>query len=354
MLKAPFPYFGGKSQIAEEVWKRLGDAPTYVEPFFGSGAVLLSRQHQWWDRHEIVNDLDCFVANYWRATQADPDAVALHANWPSVESDVHARHYWLVNHEADLRESLEGDPDYYDARAAGWWVWGICNWIGSGWCSGRGPWHVVDGKLVKPDTSLDESKGISRQLLYLGGGRGINRKIIRVGQKSVVGINRKVTDKMSNASSLTEVWSSHVKEIMAGLSDRLRQVRICCGDWTRVCPDRPTMDTSITAYFLDPPYELEGRTGGLYTNDTLSSDISVAAAVRNWAVEQGKNNIVRVALCGYQGDYEMPSDWEALSWKAKGGYSGQGDGHAKENATREMIWFSPYCIRASELRRPLR
>lgn len=44
-LKAPFPWFGGKSRVASIVWERFGDVPNYVEPFFGSGAVLLGRPH---------------------------------------------------------------------------------------------------------------------------------------------------------------------------------------------------------------------------------------------------------------------------------------------------------------------
>jgi len=43
--KAPFPWFGGKSKAAPLVWKLLGDPVHYVEPFFGSGAVLLQRPH---------------------------------------------------------------------------------------------------------------------------------------------------------------------------------------------------------------------------------------------------------------------------------------------------------------------
>jgi hypothetical protein len=26
------------------------------------------------------------------------------------------------------------DPDFFDPKVAGWWVWGQCLWIGSGWC----------------------------------------------------------------------------------------------------------------------------------------------------------------------------------------------------------------------------
>jgi len=56
MLDTPFPYFGGKSKIADIVWKRLGDVPNYVEPFFGNGAVLLRRPHK--PGIETVNDKD--------------------------------------------------------------------------------------------------------------------------------------------------------------------------------------------------------------------------------------------------------------------------------------------------------
>lgn len=40
-LKSPFVWFGGKRKVAPQVWEALGDVDNYVEPFFGSGAVLL-------------------------------------------------------------------------------------------------------------------------------------------------------------------------------------------------------------------------------------------------------------------------------------------------------------------------
>src|SRR5689334_19180994 len=42
-LKAPFPWFGGKSRVASLVWERFGEVRNYVEPFAGSLAVLLGR-----------------------------------------------------------------------------------------------------------------------------------------------------------------------------------------------------------------------------------------------------------------------------------------------------------------------
>lgn len=133
-LKAPFPYFGGKSSVASLVWDRLGDVDNFIEPFCGSAAVLLARPTP--PRIETVNDKDSMVANFWRATSKNPEAVAEYADWPVNEADLHARHRHLVLSEAatDFRERMRKDPDYYDAKFAGWWCWGLCCWIGSGWC----------------------------------------------------------------------------------------------------------------------------------------------------------------------------------------------------------------------------
>jgi DNA adenine methylase len=290
-LRAPFPWFGGKSQAAGLIWSRLGDVVNYVEPFFGSGAVLLARPDGW-TGSETVNDMDGYVCNFWRALQADPDGVAHHADWPVNEDDQHARHLWLVRQRDELNGHLAGDPDYFDVKIAGWWVWGICCWIGSGWCSGNGPW------------SADEAG----QLVHLGSaGRG---------------------------SDGLMAW-------MRALSDRLRYVRVCCGDWTRVCGPTPTVNLGLTGVLLDPPYS-----GGADRQDDLYREDSddVAHAVRTWAITHGDDPLLRIALCGYDTEHAMPPGWTAVPWKAKGGYGSQGNGRGRANSAREVVWFSPHCL----------
>ena len=103
-LVAPFPWFGGKSRAASLVWDALGNVANYVEPFFGSGAVLLARPHA--PGTETVNDRSAFLANFWRALRADPDAVAEHADYPVSELDLHARHRWLVAQRANVEQLL--------------------------------------------------------------------------------------------------------------------------------------------------------------------------------------------------------------------------------------------------------
>ena len=295
-LKAPFPWFGGKSKVAAMVWSRFGqDVKNYVEPFFGSGAMLLGRPGGA-GRIETVNDKDGFVANFWRAVQADPESVAEYADWPVNENDLAARHYWLVTEGRARLAKLQGDPLGYDAQVAGWWVWGVCSWIGSGWCSGKGPWQWRDGEWVK------------RKLPHLG-------------------------DAGQGRHEIISGW-------FAELADRLRHVRVACGDWGRVCGPSPTTKQGITAVFLDPPYSAgTGRDMSCYSVD----DGSVAHDVRRWALENGDNPRFRIALCGYDTEHVM-TGWAAVPWKANGGYGSRADAAGRLNASREVVWFSQHCL----------
>lgn len=322
-MDAPFPWYGGKARVAPLVWRRFGQVQNYVEPFFGSGAVLLGRP-QPISGTETVNDLDGFIANFWRAVAADPEAVARYADWPINENDLHARHAWLVERRGCLQANLEGEPSYYDAQFAGWWVWGICAWIGSGWCSGDGPWQR---------TNVGTEEGPDWQLVHLGSaGQGINRKRVHLGNAGQ-GVHRQ--------RALAE-W-------FAALSQRLRYVRVCSGDWSRVLGPTPTTKLGLTAVFLDPPYSTAAeRTGSIYAQD----DGNVAHAVRDWCIAHGADRQLRVALCGYMGeghDVLLEAGWDRVQWKAHGGYGSQGNGRGRANALREAIWFSPHCLPTDRL-----
>jgi hypothetical protein len=66
------------------------------------------------------------VANFWRATQQAPEAVAMYADGPVVETELHARHRWLVlsDEAKEFRNRMRTDPFFYDPMIAGWWCWG--------------------------------------------------------------------------------------------------------------------------------------------------------------------------------------------------------------------------------------
>ena len=69
----------------------------------------------------------------------------------------------------------------------------------------------------------------------------------------------------------------------------------------------------------------------------------VAHAVREWAIANGDNALLRIALCGYDGEHEMPGEWSVYRWSAGDGFGGQAT-ERTNNGDRERIWFSPSCI----------
>lgn len=304
---APFPYFGGKSKVAGVVWEMFGDVDNYVEPFAGSLAVLLGRPDNHDREIETVNDVDNYIVNFWRALRADPEAITRWADYPVTETDLTARHIWLVTEGRQRIVNLAADPDAYDAQVAGWWLWGICIWIGGGWCAGNGPWLVEDGQLVK----RTGSGGVWAQKPHMkNAGQGINRT--------------------SNGD---------LSAYMHALADRLRRVRVCCGDWQRVVTPGALAHGATIGIFLDPPYAQDiGRDPAIYNYE---SDVS--AAVREWAIANGDNPRYRIALCGYDSEHEMPASWSVHSWLAAGAYATANSAGKNTNNRRERIWFSPGC-----------
>ena len=323
--KPPFIYFGGKAPVAGVVWAGLGNVRNYVEPFFGSGAVLFLRPGGA-GAIETANDTDALLSNFWRALKADPDAVADAADWPVNEADLHARHLWLVGQRARLTEKLMGDPNFHDAKAAGWWVWGINCWIGSGWCSGAGPWVAKDGVLVR-ESGTDY--GIKRELPHLGStGQGVNRQRPHLG---------------STGQGECEARRSWLRSYLKVLADRLRDIRICCGNWDRVLGPSVTWKHGLTGVFLDPPYSSSaGRGDNIYAKDCMD----IAYRVRDWALANGDNPLLRIILAGYAGEYRFPPGWRAYTWGTSGGYALEGskDSQGRKNKDKEILWFSPHCI----------
>ena len=101
--------------------------------------------------------------------------------------------------------------------------------------------------------------------------------------------------------------------------------------------------------FLDPPYPDDSdRDETLYSYD----DLTIAHAVREWALQWGGDERMRIALCGYTGEHDalmIDAGWTPYFWKASGGYGSQSsDGRGRANCRREVVWFSPHCVRLQD------
>lgn len=152
---------------------------------------------------------------------------------------------------------------------------------------------------------------------------------------------RGVNARASGAGSEAE-RRAHLVEVLGALRDRLRLVRVCCGDWTRILGPTPTFHVGVTGVLLDPPYGHAERDEALY-----GVDEDVAPAVRDWAIANGDNPLLRIALCGYAGEHSMPATWTVVRWLPRAGYGNQAQaGRGRANRDRETIWFSPHCLDA--------
>jgi hypothetical protein len=331
-LRSPYPWQGGKSRAAPAMWEALGPGiVNLVIPFFGSGAELLGRPGGP-GKIETVNDLDGAIPNFWRAVVAVPEEVAAWCDWPVSELDLHARHAWLVGRLEEMTEQLRGDPHYYDAKVAGWWVWGICQWIGTGWCGGV--------KHGKPRPNLNSGQGVhagslSPKLPNLSGFEGGVRAL---------GVRDFGLPSIGNDRGINGVSAPPCLEWFRALQVRLRRVRVVCGDWTRVLgPSVLGKGKNVggrrpCGVILDPPYDTNMRAKRIYNHDAPG----LAAAVREWALEHGDDPELRIILCGYFEEHaaHMPDSWRVHRWKGARGYASEDN----DNREQETLWFSKHCL----------
>ena len=384
-IKAPFPWFGGKRRVAPLVWQRFGDVKNFVEPFMGSCAVLLGRPHYPFveNRIETINDLDCYLANIWRCIKYDPDQTAEYAdNWV-CEADLHARHRWCYdNHE--FRHRMRTEPEYYDCKVGGYWLFGISSWIGDNWCRVKGAGktgvtpHLTSGgqgihKALPPADHLEQKvphllssgQGINRALPpceddgirareqdsvpNLGdSGQGINRalppnlqqQLPNLAHNNGIGCNR--TQDISPTRCRTkDERLADLKQYMRKLQDRLRFVRVCNGDWKRVCTPTVTHRHGLTGLFLDPPYSIEKNKqtsvyGSMSKQHNLNDDMT------EFLLENQNIDGFRIAICGLEGEYDLPNKyWECVEWMGNSGYA---DKTKNKNREKERIWFNKQCL----------
>lgn len=78
---------------------------------------------------------------------------------------------------------------------------------------------------------------------------------------------------------------------------------------------------------------------------------TVAHDVRDWCLANGDNPLLRIVLCGYGTVHDelVQAGWTRTEWKTNGGMGNQGQGRGRENASREVLWCSPHCLRDTQL-----
>lgn len=383
-LRAPFPYYGGKARWAPTVWLYFGSPGVFVEPFLGTGAVTLAKPDGP-ARREVVCDRNGYICNFYRALVADHRAVARWADWPTLHQDLTARHRWLQVWGAEHADRLSEDPLWCDFQAAGWWVWGISNWIGHGWCDGRAhengrPAIAQRGgrgvsaqrekrPLVRSANGRGSGCGVSAQRAWdvrpnigtKSGGQGVSAQ--RSGldaaevwdQRPYAGKNcggRGVNAQRDELEAAGEgadgqplggvFGGDRLIPWFGALARRLAKVVVLNRDWSSavtpsVLQQTPSGPQPSVAVFLDPPYRTADRHEGLYMGDAPGVSDDVAIAAYEWAVEHGAR--YRIGYACRVGDFDVPAGWSVESRP----FDGQRNA-AKRARARECILFSPACV----------
>lgn len=339
MIALPYTYFGGKSQVADVVWSRLGDCASYRECFYGGGAIHILRPGMAPFGDEVINDINGYVTNFWRAVKADWRAVA---GWmtgsPPNEIDLEARHLWLAGvcdgkgHnccDCQCARSrlwrLRMDATWYSAQMAGWWCWCSGIWWGDGLCK-RELRRGRPGPAKLPIMSARNGNGI------------------------------------------TQMDDDERADVLCALANRMSAVKVACGDWSRILTDSAAGKPPI-GVVLDPPYCMDiermhmlarhmdnglqmphtrrrRQRSSVYASDAQQDADMLVARVHHWCAANGGNHDFRIALFGYDGEHDRLETlgWRPHSWVARGGLGNQNGGENNTNRGRERIWFSPGCV----------
>jgi hypothetical protein len=257
-----------------------------------------------------VNDADGFIANVWRSLQFAPDETARWCDWPVNHADLIARKAELIKNEQRLLDNLASDPKWHDPVLAGYWIWAASCWIGSG--------------LTRP--------GQRPHLAHAG--KGVH----------AAGQIPHLTDA---GKGVQEPYNTNLFSWFRALSERLRFVRVVCGDWTRVCGGDWQDKIGICGMFFDPPYsDVATRDSDIYQVDSET----MAHDVREWCRERGDRKTYRMVLAGYYEEHEslLRDGWTVKTWTAQGGYSNiarsEDETRGQANRFREALFFSPHCI----------
>lgn len=120
-VKAPFPYYGGKTRLAEEIVALLPEHTHYVEPFAGALSVLLAKPRS---VLETVNDINGDIVNLFKVMRdRTGDLERVCALTP------HSREEHTLARDRDVEDDLErarrtfvslSQGSYASLRRTGW------------------------------------------------------------------------------------------------------------------------------------------------------------------------------------------------------------------------------------------
>lgn len=104
-MKNVLKYPGSKWNVASQIVNLIPEHHSYVEPYFGSGAVLFNKTAS---NIETINDLDSDVVNLFRCIQKDADKLARIVLTTPFSREIYDYQFKIEEESVDLFERAAG------------------------------------------------------------------------------------------------------------------------------------------------------------------------------------------------------------------------------------------------------
>ncbi len=131
LLKTPITYYGGKQNMLREILPKIPEHHTYIEPFFGGGAVFWAKPES---KAEVVNDINHRLINFYKVLKYDFEELQ-----SKIDETFHSR----AQHKDSAVEYETGKEEIQDSLQMAWAVWvqtnmSFSSMIGGGFGYDRG------------------------------------------------------------------------------------------------------------------------------------------------------------------------------------------------------------------------
>lgn len=113
-MKTPISYYGGKQTMVNTIVPMFPNHHTYVEPFFGGGAIFFAKEPS---KVEIINDINKEAVNFYKAVKYDFNTLK-----HEVDSTLQSRDTFR---QAKI---VYENPDMFSDTKRAWAFYTCCNY----------------------------------------------------------------------------------------------------------------------------------------------------------------------------------------------------------------------------------
>ncbi|UHG93331.1 DNA adenine methylase [Spirosoma oryzicola] len=157
LLKTPISYYGGKQMMLKHILPKIPTHRTYIEPFFGGGAVFWAKPQS---PHEVINDISNRLITFYKVLKYDFDELQ-----PLIDETFHSR----LQHRESNAEYKSGEVEINDTIRMAWAVWLQANMsfsktIGSGFAydrKGTEPLRMFNRKKLLTEAYQERLKRVT-------------------------------------------------------------------------------------------------------------------------------------------------------------------------------------------------